>query len=288
MMPEPHILYREWLTLQTQLLWCYDHPVQSAGHAHQTHAFYMSAWLMRKGSCIVTSQGEQCKASVGQWLIPNPGRRVQTFSSDAEILSMAFQCRWPTGEHLFHNGLSVVFDAKDFPFLEKTALSLVAVIQECLPDGRWQILNEKMAMSSFLKVEEILPQWIKGWARVMIHLGLRPTHLDGVDARILKAVRIVQGLPLDIPLRTDTLAEQVGLSKSQFERLYRKQIHCTPRQHFERLRLEYARNSLLVPQARIKEIALDLGFDALSHFSHWFHRLAGCSPRDFKNNGPLQ
>ena len=103
-----HIPYREWMTLQTQLLWCYDRPVNWSGRKQSTNASHLSAWLIRKGECVVEGLGQTQYAYEGEWMIPRPGTRTQFFTAETHILSVAFHCQWPTGEHVFHDGLSLI------------------------------------------------------------------------------------------------------------------------------------------------------------------------------------
>jgi AraC-like DNA-binding protein len=56
----------------------------------------------------------------------------------------------------------------------------------------------------------------------------------------------------------------------------------TPYAYFESLRLEFACRRLRVPDVRIKEVAIDLGFASLSHFSKWFRKHQAQSPRQYR------
>ena len=99
------MLYRNWLNLKLHLLWCHNRRVaegtKSTGPTLQFTEFTNSAaWLVREGWAQVEHDGQCHTAHPGQWLIVKPGPRVQTFSHDARMLSIAFEARWPDGSHL--------------------------------------------------------------------------------------------------------------------------------------------------------------------------------------------
>jgi transcriptional regulator GlxA family with amidase domain len=73
----------------------------------------------------------------------------------------------------------------------------------------------------------------------------------------------------------EELAAQVGVSPNHLIRLFRKELQTTPQQLWDRLRLEHARSHLRQPDVRVKEVAIDLGFKHLSHFSKWFKKHTG-------------
>lgn len=55
----------------------------------------------------------------------------------------------------------------------------------------------------------------------------------------------------------------------------------TPRHYLEKRRMDYAYRRLRMPDAQVKEVATTLGFVHLSHFSKWFKKHLGQSPRHF-------
>jgi len=70
--------------------------------------------------------------------------------------------------------------------------------------------------------------------------------------------------------------------------LYQDDLQTTPHQFWDRLRIEQAQNRLRQPDIRIKEVAIDLGFKHLSHFSKWFKRHTGTPPQAVRERGNWQ
>ncbi|SDU30507.1 Helix-turn-helix domain-containing protein [Verrucomicrobium sp. GAS474] len=76
------------------------------------------------------------------------------------------------------------------------------------------------------------------------------------------------------------LALNVGWRRVQ--QLFRAELHMSPSQYFERRRLRHAQMRLSEVGVSVKEVASELGFSSLSHFSFWFKRHCGCAPRVFQ------
>ena len=83
-------------------------------------------------------------------------------------------------------------------------------------------------------------------------------------------------------LDLDALARVFGASPFQFHRKFSTAVGETPRRLIERLRLERAAYLLAVTQARVIDIALDVGFESHETFSRAFRRRFACSPTEWR------
>jgi AraC-like DNA-binding protein len=92
-------------------------------------------------------------------------------------------------------------------------------------------------------------------------------------------VRIIERKGLATTISERALAEEVGLSISQLARLFQRQFGVSARAYGEKQRHEHALAALQGSPQTIKEIAFRLGFSSLPHFSAWFRRRHGISPR---------
>ena len=68
-------------------------------------------------------------------------------------------------------------------------------------------------------------------------------------------------------------------------RLANDRIGRFPRAYLEKRRFESATALLAQEGTPIKRIAYDLGFAWPAAFTHWFHKLSGQSPRQFRASG---
>ena len=78
------------------------------------------------------------------------------------------------------------------------------------------------------------------------------------------------------------LADACTMSESHFSREFSKSVGLPPHQYLMKLRLERARETLLGSDARVIDVALQLGFTNASHFARAFARRYGIAPAAFR------
>lgn len=277
------MIYRNWLNLNLHLLWCHNRRVAEGRKVDGdtlvfTEFTNSAAWLIREGWAQVEQDGQYHKAHPGQWLTVKPGARVQTFSRDARMLSIAFEARWPDGSHLYENGLSLVIEAAEAPSLEDKVRPILNAVKEIAP-GTWDLRAHQADLRCFLCLERLLYEWLSELSTVLEDRGIRHSGHFGIDERVRMAVDLLHARDLAEPFVQEALAAQVGVSPNHLIRLFRKDLQTTPQQFWDRLRLEQARARLRQPDIRVKEVAIELGFKHLSHFSKWFKRHTGKTPQ---------
>lgn len=278
--------YRDWLNLNIQLLWCHNLPVargrpDAGAILRSTEYTNSGAWFVREGWAQVEHDGHCHRAEPGQWLIVKPGPRVQTFSADARLISIAFDARWPDGTPLFEEGLSLVLDGDQAPALETRVRPILNTMKLVNPDT-WDARDHEVDLALFLRLERLLCQWLVALAEVLAARGIFHSGHIGIDERVRAVIDRMHAADLAESLDAERLAKEVGLSQNHLIRLFRRDLQSTPSQYRDRLRIEHARSRLLQPDARVKEIAVELGFTYLSHFSKWFKRHTGTTPRGMR------
>ncbi|MEO1919934.1 MAG: helix-turn-helix domain-containing protein, partial [Paracoccaceae bacterium] len=80
------------------------------------------------------------------------------------------------------------------------------------------------------------------------------------------------------PISPATLAEDVGISTRQLERLFRRYLNRSPKRYYMELRLEKARNLLLQTDMSVINVALASGFTSPSHFSKCYRMHFSTTP----------
>ncbi len=84
---------------------------------------------------------------------------------------------------------------------------------------------------------------------------------------------------LEEPLSREALADSVGLSTRQVERLFVKYLGKAPSRYYLELRLKRARLLLSQTSMPILDVSVACGFVSASHFSKSYREFFSCSPR---------
>ena len=87
---------------------------------------------------------------------------------------------------------------------------------------------------------------------------------------------------LSSKLDVHALARVVGLSASQFSRVFQKAVGVSPHRYVVQCRVRRARELLATTQLSLTDNALTSGFADHSHFSRRFHESTGVAPREFR------
>ncbi|MEX2578982.1 MAG: helix-turn-helix domain-containing protein [Verrucomicrobiales bacterium] len=78
------------------------------------------------------------------------------------------------------------------------------------------------------------------------------------------------------------VAGHVGMSSYHFCKVFKRSTGLTFKQYLTRRRVEWAKCRLRKPDARVTEVAYDVGFGSLSQFNRSFLQLAGISPSEWR------
>lgn len=105
--------------------------------------------------------------------------------------------------------------------------------------------------------------------------GMRNTHL-------MRAISLMEAC-IEDPLSPTEIAERIGISTRQMERLFGRYLNSTPKHYYMEMRLHRARNMLLQTEHSVTEIAMASGFRSTSHFSKVFRAQFGRSPISQRN-----
>ena len=94
---------------------------------------------------------------------------------------------------------------------------------------------------------------------ILTRIGVRHPKLSEV-------IRLMEH-HLEEPISPATLAQEVGMSTRQLERLFRRYLNRSPKRYYMELRLQKARNLLMQTDMSVINVALACGFTSPSHFS---------------------
>jgi len=123
------------------------------------------------------------------------------------------------------------------------------------------------------------------------HLGECANHLIQQHAQTellsVKRARTYIAEHADEDLSLANIAKVVNVSANYFSTLFKQATGLNFADYVARVRVEKTKNLLLNPNLRISEIAFEVGFQSLSQFNRSFRRVAGVSPKEYRNSNAL-
>lgn len=153
--------------------------------------------------------------------------------------------------------------------------------------GHWQDMSNldffvKEAMNLFFNPQadnDSLTAWVYG---TLLHqfsgpVSLPENYLPRNLYLALKHIDVV--FPQQVTL--DELAQIIGTSKMQLNRLFMQHLNCTPGEFILKRRLQYAAN-LLASRLAIKQIAEECCFQSLAGFYSAFNKYFKISPGQYR------
>ena len=98
------------------------------------------------------------------------------------------------------------------------------------------------------------------------------------NSKVLTIIELMEA-NLSEPLSLIEIADDVGLSRRQIERLFRHEMGRSPARYYLEIRLDRARHLLLQSSLPVVEVAVACGFVSASHFSKCYRELYSRSPQ---------
>lgn len=273
-----------WSSLHTELLWTYEgpiHPLNRRTRVDHTHGYWV--WLLHRGTAQVMMDGRRLRARAGQCMVSPHGILEQSFSEDAVILSIHFNCEWPTGENLFAETGGVVFKAAEFPDFLAKAGAFSRVVGELSPvaDGV-HFAQQAVDFPDYLLLKSAFTEWLRAFALTLAKLGFTYNKPLPVDDRLLQAMRCLKEAPLSSPVPVGLMQRESGLGRSRLDGLFLESYGMSIRGYWNQRRLRSAKAYLTTTASPIKEVGFRLGFKQASHFTKWFHVQTGLSPAAYR------
>lgn len=111
--------------------------------------------------------------------------------------------------------------------------------------------------------------------------GFEPAIQQADSERMSKIVSYIQKHMADT-LYLGDVAKHAGMTEVSFSRYFRSRTGKTFPAYLNELRIARICRQLAESDATISEIALGCGYESFANFERQFHRLHGCSPKEYR------
>jgi transcriptional regulator GlxA family with amidase domain len=114
-----------------------------------------------------------------------------------------------------------------------------------------------------------------------------PLGLEARDRRVHLAIMMMEQHTEDL-LSIDSIATMTNVSRRQLERLFESDMGASPSAIYMKIRMAAALNMVVRTNKPLIEIALETGFESLSHFTRRFRAAFGDTPSQIRRDGRRQ
>ncbi len=104
-----------------------------------------------------------------------------------------------------------------------------------------------------------------------------PTRIGVRHPKLSQVIQMMES-NIEDPISPADLADDVGMSTRQLERLFRRYLNRSPKRYYMELRLQKARNLLMQTDMSVINVALACGFASPSHFSKCYRSHYNTTP----------
>lgn len=275
----------DFYSLQLRLVWANARAVEARfidGRA-LSNSRETVAWFLESGAVEVRYGREVTRARTGEWLFLRAEEGHQHFEPGSRVLSLRFQLLFRGGKPLFERAKDRVLAGTRAQALAVVARRLVTEFERVETPGTMFVARERLKLVDNFRIEAAFMAWLGAYADAMLAAGEPVAVLGERDARVAKALELIEDHRMREKFSETELARRCGLSVNQLGRLFRAEQGVSPFQYYESRRLELAQHSLAESSLPVKELAFELGFSSPPHFSNWFSERTKRSPRAWRD-----
>ncbi|MCP4316553.1 MAG: GlxA family transcriptional regulator [Hyphomicrobiales bacterium] len=102
------------------------------------------------------------------------------------------------------------------------------------------------------------------------------------NEKLAQAVRLMED-NIEEPLPPPVIADTIGITVRQLERLFGRYMNCSPKKYYVDMRLQKARNLLMQTEDSITAISVACGFNSTAHFTKAFKTQFGAPPGTYRS-----
>ncbi|MDF2724290.1 MAG: transcriptional regulator, AraC family [Paenibacillus sp.] len=234
-----------------------------------------SCWLIIKGKGTVTINGTHYPAEPGKLFFYTPGMQVER-RSDVEQPMEYYFFRFHYTESYEEKEQWIYRSQAESPFPLSGMYSLQNTPQIIYWMEQLLILWQRRGHVTAMRRKIVLQEF---WLALL--QDFRAQKIAGDTTAAIEMTQEYMIQHYQEPLTLEALAQLVGLSVSHYSRLFKKVIGYSPIDYLTHLRMDRAKELLMMYDYRLKSIAHSVGYNDEFYFSRIFKKVVGLSPREY-------
>ena len=146
------------------------------------------------------------------------------------------------------------------------------------------VTKPKLAGSKTFRPSDCLPHLVTLLRDIQEGGAERTEKMEPFCFHVQRAVKLMER-HYDEDLTLDYVAHYLGLNKSYFSSIFRKQTGQTFTSYLHEIRVEASKKLLVEKSHSILEIALETGFSSQDYYGRIFKKLTGITPSEYRQRG---
>ena len=235
--------------------------------------------ILQEGAGLdVLVDGNALRLTREELLFLNPGVTSQAVDAIGYVRLFSFQA----SHDWLRASFPAVFDTAGLPFASARE-TITQRIRQLADTLVIEVLNDQFLSHERLEfmLQELMLSVVETY---LARRGSSARFWRGspfADNRIRRALSFLRAHP-NKEVNMDTLASQVGLSRSRFYDLFQLSTGRSPRAYLDMLCVASAISKLCSGRARIADVSAELGFSAQSNFTRFFQQQVGIPPSEYR------
>ncbi|TBL71177.1 helix-turn-helix domain-containing protein [Paenibacillus thalictri] len=234
-----------------------------------------SVWLIIKGKGSFTINGTHYPAEPGKIFFFSPGMVVERGTDPDNPIEYYF-LRFHYTETYEEKEQWIHRPACDCPFPLDGMYTLLNTPQLIYLMEQLEILWKRRGHMTAMRRKILLQEFF-----LALISDFRAQKMAGATTSAIELTQDYMVGHYKEPLTLEGLAAMAGLSVSHYSRLFKKFIGYSPIDYLTHLRVDRAKELLVLSDYRLKSIAGSVGYSDEFYFSRIFKKMTGMSPRDY-------
>lgn len=272
------------------LQWAYE-PHLADNRPHR-HTFFEACLVGEYGAGTFTALGQSHPLTPGDLFVVRPGVVHQIVNSGQPAMELSWVCFvWTPPAHSSSDEADQLLRA----FADSGRASAPDTNGQIA--ALWRALRATSdgppGLASQAQYAALASALVLGIARAASEAALPPSDAVGTgagEAEARLAVRFIHD-NLAQPLPLPEIAAQVHVSPRHLSRLVRRFTGVSPAQYVTQARMDRARGLLSHSVLPVKEVAVQVGYPDVHHFTRAFAAQVGCPPAEYRRDptkGPVR
>lgn len=224
----------------------------------------------------------------GRGMLDHDGRKLELLPGTAMLVNIPHRHRywWPPSAKPWEFIYIIIYGrevSRLWATLRGTCSPVVSMPANALPVKRVRQVIKLAAAGALcdaFEVSSLAYQFMMTLAATLVSKRTR-----GLPAKAFENVKAYCLSNFQEPIGVAEMANQAGLSRYHFSRLFRASNGISPGAFLLEIRLKEALRLLRDPRMSVKTVAERSGFSDANYFCRAFRKFAGVSPGGFRRNG---